>query len=733
MAGIQYRQLDAPEQLNTNVPDNGAASAYRSLAGAFKDFSDTGFNIGDKLQAKAGEEAGIAAGSSGKAPVEKSPLAEMMTPYGHAYNTAAEATYIAKTHIDAASTLAQIEQETGGDLPTYQARADAYVSQLQKSMPANYWNKISPMIQGRATAGALKVHAEQIHQQGEESYDSLMKSEPAMVGMVTKAYTVSPEAGDQAMASALSDHDAQLEAFMRGPHPVLDATGVEKRRTAFTNQLHSAIAQERVSSIVDPAMTAAQANVDQGDQMMEDTLKDEKIPIEVRAAAAEDYRKKRELQSFLGARTHTPEANALAQNVAAGGYGPALEDSARTLYRQAAIGPEEFSTKLAEMTRNQEKGAADRAAMAAVDDALANDKGLDPKNTEQSKAVDIKFQSLTNQAGVQPGDERWVNAAATMVTHLNILPASAESWVRIGLMSGDPVRASLAASAYARFRDANPTAAVFAADPKINALAETINSNMSSGMQPAAAYTLAMNTVNVPPDQKEVYHRQYTTGNFAQNNADWLHSNVLRKSEDINPGILPNTPDTPIALQAEFEQQVRQYFDITGGNIDKARKLAGDAVVRNGLWGRTDVNGQPEIMKYGSVLPPTPILRADIADKVKGIAVESPDGHGTSAPVDPATVKLVPNPMTDRTQGQHWSLQTVDQYGAPETILDPRTNRPLDYALPNNTAAFARKQQEENLKASAAAKADREQYLSIHPADLTNMELRRARQTGGQL
>lgn len=722
---VQYRQLQSPAELNTSIPDSGAASAHERLANMFKQFSDTAGNIGAAIQARRGAEAGTAAGAAG-VPNPKGGW-RGMTAYGGAYNSAAEATYVAKTHIDAQNTMAQIEQETGADLPAYQARISAYIAQLKKSTPAEYWPKLEPLISGRAVAGGIKVHGEEIKQQGEEAYNTYLKATPARISGVMNAYAVSNDEGDRAMEAALADNDAHLQALMSGPHPVITATEANARRTEFTLQMHHGLEQQHVAMLVDPAMTAAQANVEHGDAMMNELLKDESVPIDQRVAAVSEYRKQRELLAFTRSHSNIEPLNGLAQSVAAGGYGPQLEDNARQLYLRGAMSDSEFQTKLAEMTRNEAKHADDKAAEAAVNGALSGDYGLDPKNGDMVKAVDTKFQTMMTQAGVQPGEERWINGAANFLQHLNILPRAAESWVRTGLMSGDFRQAGIAAGAYDRFQKSNPTAALFNDDPKIRAVAELINSNSSSGMTPEAAYGLALNTVNIPEPQKQVLHASYAKGNFATNNADWLHSNVLKESPQINPGILPNTPATPVALQAEFEQSVRQYYDITGGDIDKARKLAGDAVVRNGLWGRTEVNGQPEILKYSPEVVahlPTAAIRADIAEKVKGMAVPSPDGHGTTAPLDPATVKLVPSPMTDRTSGQHWGLQVTDQYGSPTPLLD-QSNRPIDYVLPNNDAAFARRQQEATVAEQANSKAERLRYLAIHPAEITRAELTR--------
>lgn len=717
---IQYRQLQAPAQLETSMPDTGAASAAENLARTFKSFSDTAANLGGVVQTSRGAAAGAAAGVSDN----PTPVRGFggLTVYGRAYNNAAEATYVSKTHIDAANTIDQIEQDNAGDLPTYRAKVTGYIDGLRKSTPAEFWPQVAAVVQGRAEAGAVRVHGQELQAQREDAQNSYLKGAAANIQLALKS--LDGPGADQVLAQSVVDNNDKIDALIKGR--VITAEQGAAYRDSFQAQLHNALEQEKVNGPVEGLMAIARSNVEEGDaalaRMMADPNMDSKLKVDIERK----YADQRHLLEFERARTHTPESNALAQELAAGGYGAAVEDQARTLYRAGATSPDEFRSQMAASTRNQLTAADTNANVAAVQNAIATNTGLDPKNAGQVKAVDDYFKAAVAQAGETPGSERWINAAATLIGHLNVLPPSAESWVRIGLMSGDPAQASVAAAAYKRFHDANPAAAMFESDPKIHALAETLNANLSAGMPPSSAYTLATTTVNAPPALKEVYDQNYRKGEFVKTNGDWLRNNVLGKSTQMRGGgLFSNTPTVPPQLQADFERAAQQYYQMTGGDIDSARKLAGEAVVRGGLWGVSEVNGKREIMKYAPEATSglrTADVRTAIAEFVKGVAVPSPDGHGTTMPLDPQTVSLIASPDTDRTHGQVWNLGIHDEYGAPDVLRGP-TGRPAVFTLPNPAAAFQATQAAAKAKALADAVQARERQQALEPVRQTVAEL----------
>lgn len=131
---VQYRQLQSPAELNTSIPDSGAASAYQSLAATFKNFSNDSFNALGKIRAKQGEDAGTVAGASGT-PNFKSDMAETFTAYGAAYNNAAMRSYTIKAEADAEDTAARLQVEAGTDAGKFQKTFGAVRDSTIKAAP----------------------------------------------------------------------------------------------------------------------------------------------------------------------------------------------------------------------------------------------------------------------------------------------------------------------------------------------------------------------------------------------------------------------------------------------------------------------------------------------------------------------------------------------------------------------------------------------------------------------
>lgn len=131
---VQYRQLQSPAELNTSIPDTGAASAYESLASTFKNFSKDAFGAAAKIQTQRGAEAGNIAGASGK-PGFKGALAETFTAYGAAYNNAAMRSYTIKASADAEDTAARLQVEAGTDAGKFQTTFGAVRDATIKQAP----------------------------------------------------------------------------------------------------------------------------------------------------------------------------------------------------------------------------------------------------------------------------------------------------------------------------------------------------------------------------------------------------------------------------------------------------------------------------------------------------------------------------------------------------------------------------------------------------------------------
>lgn len=667
MPVTDYRQLAAPAAIDTSTYDDGSATAAAKLASTFKTFTDDTSRLGAQINSAAGAKAGAAAGASGNpAPVDG---VMKFTAYNQSYNSAAEAAYVSQAQVDAESNITRIEQDHPGDLQAYQAAVGGFVKGMQASVPSDYWPKLQPLIQSRVVAGAARVHGQEVHEVKEQTLDSFYQGMDARTALTLKSMDGPQELRDQAMISAVTDNNAQIDALLKAG--TMTAAEANAARHKFTGGLQDAFDGEKLSSTVDGLMALARGNVEQGDAALATVQNRTDLDSHDKVAIVEEYKKQRDLLTFERARTYSGTLANLAGSLAGGAYGPDVEGQAHQLYKLGATTPDEFDSQISASVRNQKKHLEDDAAMQAVRDALSQGHGLDPRDGKQVDAVDSLFKAAVAQTGETPGSERYVAGAAEFARRVNIVPDSVLSWARIGLLSGDPNQGAQAAAAVKRIQDANPAAAPFQEDPKIQTFASLINDNLSAGLPAQSAYALAQNVVNLPPEQKKQLDENYSKGKFAQGNPDALRT-ALKSAPDINPHFWSSVPDTPVSLQADYEALTRQYYTMTGGNIDKSRDLAGKAIL--GLWGTTTMNGKPELTKY----PPEKIygiqpdvIRADVASSLQSAGFKG----------DPSTVRLVENGATDRTKGRVWSLLKQDTDGTVDSVLDQK-NQPVLYELP---------------------------------------------------
>src|SRR5258708_4004842 len=101
--------------------------------------------------------------------------------------------------------------------------------------------------------------------------------------------------------------------------------------------------------------------------------------------------------------------------------------------------------------------------------------------------------------------------------------------------------------------------------------------------------------------------------------------------------------------------------------------------------GTTTVNGPPALEKYpieSTYHIPTATVRADVAASVLAAGYTG----------DPSQVHLTANAQTEQTKGKVWTLTHTAADGTQDVILDPK-NRPLQYAIPQNSGDFARSRQ----------------------------------------
>lgn len=361
-------------------------------------------------------------------------------------------------------------------------------------------------------------------------------------------------------------------------------------------------------------------------------------------------------------------------------------DTITSLYEQGGLTPaarigllDKLQTSLrARAERDQDH----QAFMALLGAGLP----LDPANAQHRKMLDATF--LQSAGKAPPGDPRWIMAAGGLTRQTKMLPPSAESWLRSAARATDPAIVGRAADFYGAIADQVPEAAA-RVDTDAKSMLALVSQMVKAGATPVSAYEQARKSVfEVRRDLVEERRRQWAGKKVREETRDDL---VDRIDRDFDTW-LTREPAASAALQADFEQQARVYFETTG-DAGVARNLAWQDVKR--IYGVSNVNGKPQLLPYApeAMFPglPVDLVRSDIAraitDQAAGVRVVGSDGALSDAVPRPEAVRLVPFEQTARTEGRVWYLGFTDEYGAPDVLRD-KAGVPLAYELPVTKDAF---------------------------------------------
>lgn len=689
----QYRQVQSPTQLLEArfLPDSGAANRAAALADTFKQFSKTSQDVADKLNINAGTQDGAAAGLDPNfAP--KTGLAAI-TAYGSAYDAAAHVSYVNAQHTAMEGQASDIEQKSAGDPVTFTTVATAARDAAVKNASPIYQPEILASWNQRIMAGTSRLKEQAIVTARSDAWESYTSSiDSRQRAALTTAAQLPPDQQAAVIQNTITENRQQLDALVTARAITPEKSAVLQNRfvEALQNQVHG----QYTSTTVDRMMDLARAgDVDAADAAMHAYVTDPNNSDTDKNAVIKDYEDEREKYTKLQSQVHAKDIANVGQQLVQGdgeingqgAYGSKIEPQIHQLYKIGAINPEGLHSLLDQSMRNQVKAIGDSVDNYNID-ALMHGQGqkLDPKDTAAQDAVDTYFKSHIALNGTTPADASYAIGASAIVKATNIVPKSVQSQIRIGLISGDPVGAVNAARLADRIQQNNPQADLYASDPKLAALSSLINDNLRAGMAPAAAYTMATSQVNVTPSEKDIRDKAYADAIRKQNggNADATNAAALQKS--VNSLYAPhfwnsNPPAAPVAMQAEYESLVKQFYQNTT-DLPKSQALAAAQLQKT--WGVSKVNGAPEIMKYPIPDADVPLVRADIA---KSAAAAGYTG-------DAAQLHLTPNGLTDQSSGRYWSVTHTDEHGVTDTVLDSH-NQPIVYDARQSPQDYAKYRQ----------------------------------------
>lgn len=157
--GTDYRQLQSPVQVDTNLPDNGAAARAAALGSVFKEFEGMAVDYGTKVQTQAGALAGAASGATGS-PDYKQGLTRF-TAYSQAFNNAATGAYAVQAEAQADDTAARLRVEANNDPGAFHTTYSAVRDAVLKNAPAQAVPMLTELYNRRLSAGMAAISGDQ--------------------------------------------------------------------------------------------------------------------------------------------------------------------------------------------------------------------------------------------------------------------------------------------------------------------------------------------------------------------------------------------------------------------------------------------------------------------------------------------------------------------------------------------------------------------------------------------
>lgn len=167
-----YRQLQAQEQVRTDLPDNGAAARAAALGSAFKEFEGVSSDIYTKASTRAGALAGAASGNTG-APDYKQGIARF-TAYGRAFNNAATGAYAVEAEAQADDAAASQRVKANNNPDTFAATYTATRDAVLKSAPADAVPMLTELYNKHLASNMAAIRGDQLTQQQQlqrQTYD----------------------------------------------------------------------------------------------------------------------------------------------------------------------------------------------------------------------------------------------------------------------------------------------------------------------------------------------------------------------------------------------------------------------------------------------------------------------------------------------------------------------------------------------------------------------------------
>lgn len=271
---------------------------------------------------------------------------------------------------------------------------------------------------------------------------------------------------------------------------------------------------------------------------------------------------------------------------------------------------------------------------------------LDRKNKDHVKAVDEFFnENPTIESGVE------------LTLKTSIMPSLLEAELRSQAFAGSDENVARMANTFEVLQRESPQS-LADIGPKESAVYSTVSSLYRGGTPLDKAVEVARKNASIPPEKQGALNMMYQSE--AKNIPSRL-KNLMDSSEQHDISFwFKGAPKPSPAVVASYSAAEKEYYKWTGGDLEKASKLAFQHI--NRIFSTTKVNGKQETFAYA----PERVygMESDfLQNDLRAFARKNK--------IDPERIFVLPDPITARErQVKTYAVWVNNEFDLPEPVDD---------------------------------------------------------------
>ena len=320
---------------------------------------------------------------------------------------------------------------------------------------------------------------------------------------------------------------------------------------------------------------------------------------------------------------------------------------------------------------------------------------LDPNNKAHRKLVNNELASIVEEVGgIETPESR--TTITRLIKQTNIVPDPVKQIATTARIAGSVEQVVATADVVARISESAPIQyGQFSDDNR--AFYGMVGAMVRANMDPTLAVEAVREQFSKPEPDRRVAEERYREAIRGNPNLD-AATEWAKDEFDTFFSSAPSDEGIPDALISDYDTLTKVFYNKTQ-DIEVSRALAQQKL--QSVWGRSEINGTPEVMRFAPELIHGDWVAEQVADEMSAVGVS------------PGVWELVSDPITARTGGTSYGIMRRTEVGI-EPILIPDADgnlRIARYTPDFASSKAAQKQDERRKRFVARANKDRKRIL----------------------